>query len=430
MKLEYTGFHPKNNWKISRVDVNIDPVEFFEKYIITRTPCILTGFPAALDWLTLDHLKSTCGDRVVQVERKKNGSFGHGNTRTKMKFAEFVEELPKGNLYLTTQYQEDDEIDEEEDLGSDSEDDAEEVEVQEKLIKSFAAPPLDFMISNIPFALDIFSGLILFQINLWIGMGSEKGATTGLHHDFHDNFYLLKQGRKRFTLFSPKDADKMYTCGTISRVFRNGLIEYENDENEKIRGDGAYLIDVARWKVEQAEFALENADEEDKEELEKVLDELMDEMFKIEGGLALDLEEHQEKGNKRTISNESANKKQKIDESENPPSFSRVPVEIMAGKESKEFPLISKASKVIVDLLPNETLYLPAGWFHEVTSFGKSEPHVALNYWLAPPTADDPKNPYTDDFWRETRLNPILEMIQSPEEEEEGSEDEVDELAD
>lgn len=86
----------------------------------------------------------------------------------------------------------------------------------------------------------------------------------------------------------------------------------------------------------------------------------MDEMFQIEGGLAMDMEEYDEKGNKRTLSTESSNKKQKIQESDNPPSFSRVPVAVLEGKESKEFPLISKATKVVVELKEGETLYLPA----------------------------------------------------------------------
>lgn len=40
-----------------------------------------------------------------------------------------------------------------------------------------------------------------------------------------------------------------------------------------------------------------------------------------------------------------------------------------------------------VDLKSGQVLYLPAGWFHEVTSFsdGPAQTHLALNYWLHPP---------------------------------------------
>ncbi|GME83057.1 unnamed protein product [[Candida] boidinii] len=52
-------------------------------------------------------------------------------------------------------------------------------------------------------------------------------------------------------------------------------------------------------------------------------------------------------------------------------------------------------------------LYLPAGWFHEVTSYGTadnseghSRAHIALNYWYNPPGKMDISNPYTDDYWK------------------------------
>ncbi len=45
--------------------------------------------------------------------------------------------------------------------------------------------------------------------------------------DFHDNLYILLRGRKHFQLYSPADADKMYTQGTIARVHANGLVNYD-----------------------------------------------------------------------------------------------------------------------------------------------------------------------------------------------------------
>ena len=49
-------------------------------------------------------------------------------------------------------------------------------------------------------------------------------------------------------------------------------------------------------------------------------------------------------------------------------------------------------------------LYLPCGWFHEVTSFtaADSSTHLALNYWLHPPDSLQPggfAKPYSLDFW-------------------------------
>jgi len=52
------------------------------------------------------------------------------------------------------------------------------------------------------------------------------GSSSGLHHDFHDNLYVLIHGHKSFRLYSPQDADKLYTRGTIEFVHPNGRICY------------------------------------------------------------------------------------------------------------------------------------------------------------------------------------------------------------
>ena len=54
-----------------------------------------------------------------------------------------------------------------------------------------------------------------------------SGATSGLHHDFHDNLYVLLRGRKRFRLYAPDQAPRMHTHGSISKVYANGRIVYE-----------------------------------------------------------------------------------------------------------------------------------------------------------------------------------------------------------
>jgi hypothetical protein len=45
-------------------------------------------------------------------------------------------------------------------------------------------------------------------------------------------------------------------------------------------------------------------------------------------------------------------------------------------------------------------LYLPAGWFHNVTSFGSGPGgHAAFNYWFHPPDGPAPDRPYATPFW-------------------------------
>lgn len=98
--------------------------------------------------------------------------------------------------------------------------------------------------------------------------------------------------------------------------------------------------------------------------------------------------------------------------SEHPTSFSRVPVRVVHGLESaKQFPLFEavSGSRLVCELNAGDMLYLPAGWFHEVTSFtdstssssrGQSGGHMAFNYWFHPPDGDHFTHPYQDDFWQ------------------------------
>ena len=63
--------------------------------------------------------------------------------------------------------------------------------------------------------------LVPQAVNLWWG-ASQDGASSGLHHDFHDNLYMLLAGSKRFRLWPPSEAAHMYTHGRIDHIFANG----------------------------------------------------------------------------------------------------------------------------------------------------------------------------------------------------------------
>lgn len=56
-----------------------------------------------------------------------------------------------------------------------------------------------------------------------------------------------------------------------------------------------------------------------------------------------------------------------------PPSFSRVDLSLPAAELKRRFPLFPGAgAAVVAEVAAGQCLYLPAGWFHEVTSY--SEP--------------------------------------------------------
>jgi len=82
-------------------------------------------------------------------------------------------------------------------------------------------------------------------------------------------------------------------------------------------------------------------------------------------------------------------------------------------------------------------LYLPAGWFHEVTSFNDNscaDPefsgHLAFNYWLSPPVKKDFGEPYDNEYWVQWLKNetsfPVLSEDGSEENENEKNEGEND----
>lgn len=95
-----------------------------------------------------------------------------------------------------------------------------------------------------------------------------------------------------------------------------------------------------------------------------------------------------------------------------PSNFSKVVTSLSDEEISKDFPLFSQARsrQLNVTLNENEMLYLPCGWFHEVTSMnprgcGSGDPgecHMAVNYWFHPPDGDSYQAPYADEFWEES----------------------------
>ncbi|KAG2734833.1 hypothetical protein G9P44_002839 [Scheffersomyces stipitis] len=296
----------------------------------------------------------------------------------------------------------------------------------EQRLKDLLQPPLTKLVNKpqtLPIIPELFSTLIPQQINLWMGHaksgqaskiqlnpqdpktyglgksipGSRNGTSSGLHHDHADNLYILVSGIKRFTLFSPADALKLYTVGTIYKIYNSGIIDYENNEFapewKHIRDDGAMVEDVLNWRLK--------CDQSDSTEIKSIEKQL------------------------QSLSKQSALKLNNKDEKEDPPNFSRIPPALLHIEEftdpemrkkltafaNEKFPGFLDLNSFTVWLNPGEMLYLPAGWFHEVSSFGgddisQSESglhniHIALNYWFVPPNGDSASQCYNDTYWQE-----------------------------
>lgn len=67
-----------------------------------------------------------------------------------------------------------------------------------------------------------------------------SGSSSGLHHDFHDNLYILLRGSKRFRLFPPRTAPDMYLRGKIRHIYPNGRIVYEGQGDIQPDGSSEY----------------------------------------------------------------------------------------------------------------------------------------------------------------------------------------------
>ena len=94
-----------------------------------------------------------------------------------------------------------------------------------------------------------------------------------------------------------------------------------------------------------------------------------------------------------------------ITEKPAPGSFSQIDTKLPQPQLDSAFPGFATAVKLSCEVRAGQMLYLPAGWFHEVTSYSDardSSAHMALNFWFHPPTKFGPESteyPYDSAFW-------------------------------
>lgn len=156
--------------------------------------------------------------------------------------------------------------------------------------------PLAHLAAEFPLRPALAGNLIPSTINLWHGC-SRAGASSGLHHDAHDNIYALCRGRKRFRLWPPRAIERLYPTGTPTKLWPNGRVVYE--------GQGAVCADGvdaalrrradANEELEAAEAACARGEpgaEERLAEAERALDELLEESLR--GGWQDDFDDLEE----------------------------------------------------------------------------------------------------------------------------------------
>jgi len=386
---------------------------------------------------------------MLQVEQAAAGGFGSGNKRLRMSFKEFWQKVcdssETDNLYLTTQYVEDPYLEHsdneptyEEKNDEDEEDDDDKEEEEEArsniwqgseadsitfdnlqddyvdsdaevgdensgeyidMVEEVYQKPLSSLVDQIPFNLNkLTKTLLTQQINLWIGstknnkdkdllfwskllekINSEtqldslgkhvvgKKLSSGLHHDHADNIYIPVSGEKQFTIYPPDCAYDLYTVGDIKNIYHNGVINYEQNANAPkwcdINEDGTTSCNATPYSATH--------DEET-----KVVD---PPSFSRINPIFVHLEELKE------LSSELYDKAVALGRTMYPQFFNK--------------DLHETNKKLVINLQKNEVLYLPSGWFHEVSS--KGDLHIAMNYWFTPPNTSSKGELYDKELYEQ-----------------------------
>ena len=271
-------------------------------------------------------------------------------------------------------------------------------------------------------------------------------------------------------LFPPKEHVNLYPFGTVHTMHTNGVIAYDRmlradgldfrvalrtrvsllknqldalvTENTRSKGKGkAKAATKERKALEKEYIALQEELEElaedeqygfpledDEDNVERLED--GSDLGSLAGSIAGEDDYDALMGDDGSDAEEGSNKGQsgdsgangEMEAEEDPPSFSRIPTALLhkqldlpttavAPPKSSpaDFLNLSKASSpYVVELSAGQMLYLPASWWHEVTSSsdGEADVHMALNWWFYPPDSDSFEEPYEDKaIWERLRQN-------------------------
>ncbi|KAG8461701.1 hypothetical protein KFE25_001319 [Diacronema lutheri] len=387
---------------VSVVPPDIDARRFFEEFVSRRVPAVVDGLLTDPEWRaharwTDAYLAAAAGAQAVRVERRADdggGAFGRGRT-VRMRFGEFLRRAGAGDerLYLSAQPL------------------PEGVDGPTEL----HAPPLRGRLSrDAPIRPRLLGRLVPQQLNMWMG-SSAAPSSSGLHHDFHDNLYVLLRGRKRFALYPPHRAREMATVGQIERVHANGLVSYARVPT---RADGLARVLLARRPrarsapltagraaalLDAAEAALgaacaRGARGAELAALERAVD-------VAEAAMDAAMEAALDGGG----CSDDASGSDDDNGTDTPGAHGRA----RAGGERLPDNFCTRPPPctlrpLIVELRAGQMLYLPASWFHEVSSSDAREQvggarevgHLALNYWLHPPDTADFDAPYAHAHWQ------------------------------
>lgn len=393
---------------------DVTPEEFYRDFVRARLPAVFSDHIPDKSWkgaLWTDHsyLKQKAGDLKVRVERRSDAGDVYGRGREEFTpFCAFLKRVEASDetIYLTTQ----------------------ELEYSIEGRPSLYSHPVTGLLDDFPPVPAMCGNLIPQNVNIWMGC-SNTPSSSGLHHDFHDNLYVLLKGEKHFTIYDSSEAANMYTVGSISKIHPNGRINYEklrptnadgSDVSSSAALEASISLGIAAALLCRAQEAGEDEDEAD-EALDKALEAVLDAETAGDDFDENDYDDYNDEekeeedvvsvpiGIKRVASagaGQISSKSSRLSvTAAQPPNFSKVDTRLPDEQLLARFPLYAEARQRRIDLTlkAGEMLFLPAGYFHEVRSSGGE--HMAFNYWFHPAeTKEDVcsfENPYSSTFWKQ-----------------------------
>ena len=403
------------------------PNEFYKTFVKPRRPVLLQGCASALHPAVFDHptrcrltveklleiVGEDAKDDLVEVNQRNNdvttepSSFSpQHSTIVTMSFADFCRKLQNtrteesSQYYLTTQT----------------------LPLDEEGRPALYTTPVKQLLqkTHIPLRPALLGNLVPMTCNLWMGRGGgrQQPSQSGLHHDFHDNLYCLWQGHKSFRIAPP--TSPLPVAGVVHTLHPNGRFVYQEQivqqhkDGGLIRPDGALVkverimeLELRREKLEQRMLLLsDRGDRQESAELEQELDGIEKELLDLE----VDGEEEGQDdellfggGKSGDVTDEDGSDLDNENASEdNEP----LPKKRKTGQLPCNFVVKENAAVEFdtIEMTQGDLLYLPAGWFHEVSSRGQEGGlHIAFNYWMHPPDACDGTDfdrPYLSKFWQ------------------------------
>jgi hypothetical protein len=261
-----------------------EPNDFYEEYVRTRRAVIFRSSWNALQGKkpgsndahpvdeipTIESLRTLVGkDSLVEVNHRGSAGKSFSPYESKVEpvsFHKFLKELSE-NHYMTTQT----------------------LPLDEEGRPALFTTPMAELVDNdvVKLRPKLFGNLIPATYNVWLGTSStaldEKGPSSGLHHDYHDNLYCVWHGTKIIQLSPPTKPLVALTNGTMSKQYENGRIVYQEQLGQgMIRADGALesvetILQLEKKRDELVQkMEVEQDNDELEEELERVEEELLD----------------------------------------------------------------------------------------------------------------------------------------------------------